>query len=147
MDGIARGWLLAPRRRSDFSLPDRSIIRSDSGRKNAHEEVLPATPALLGHSELVRLVQRAVLPGASMENPVENRQEDVVAAFEAAVMQHMMASRRAKPSRQPSSKVKAPVNLLVSDEIKREAGEGSNGEFGAQEKLQGEHGKRVQNEG
>ena len=81
-----------------------------------------------------------------MEDPVENRQEDVIAAFEAAVMQHMVASRRAKPSRQPASEMKAPVNLLVSDEIKREAYKDSNGESGAQEKLQREHRKRVQNE-
>ena len=81
-----------------------------------------------------------------MEDPVENRQEDVIATLEAAVVQHMMASRRAKPSRQPASEMKAPVNLLVSDEIKREADEDSNGESGAQEKLQGEYGKRVQNE-
>ena len=91
-------------------------------------------------------MQRAVPPGASVEDPVENRQEDVVAAFEAAVVQHMMASRGAQPSRQPASEMKAPVNLLVSDEIKREAGEDSNGKSGTQEKLQGEHGKRVQNE-
>jgi len=81
-----------------------------------------------------------------MEDPIENRQEDIIATLEAAVMQHMMASRRAKPSRQPASKVKAPVNLLVSDEIEREAYKDSNGESGTQEKLQGEHGKRVQNE-
>src|SRR6202035_176256 len=85
-------------------------------------------------------------PGASVEDPVENREEDVIAAFEAAVVQHMMASRRAKASRQPASEMKAPVNLLVSDEIKREAGEDSNGKSGMQEKLQGEHWKRVQNE-
>src|SRR5579859_336712 len=147
MDGIARGRLLAPRGRSDFSVPDRSIIRGDSGRKNAHEEeVIPAAPALLGHSELVRLMQRAVPPGASVEDPVENRQEDVVATLKAAVMQHMVVSRGAQPSRQPSSEMKAPVNLLIGDEIEREAGEDSNGKSGTQEKLQGEHGKRVQNE-
>ena len=81
-----------------------------------------------------------------MEDPVENRKEDVIATLEAAVMQHMVASRRAKPSRQPSPKVKAPVNLLVRDKIEREAYKDSNGESGTQKKLQGEHGKRVQNE-
>jgi len=81
-----------------------------------------------------------------MEDPVENRQEDVVAAFEAAVMQHMVVSRRAKPSRQPASKVKAPVNLLVRDKIEREAYKDSKGGSGTQEKLEGEDGKSVQHE-
>ena len=81
-----------------------------------------------------------------MEDPVENRQEDVIATLEAAVMQHMVASRRAKPSRQPASKVKAPVNLFVGNEIEREAGENSGRKVGMQEKLQGEHGERVQHE-
>jgi len=81
-----------------------------------------------------------------VEDPVEDRKKDVIAAFEAAVMQHMVASCRAKPSRQPSPKMKAPVNLLISDEIKREAREDSDGKSGTHEKLHGEHGKRVQNE-
>jgi len=81
-----------------------------------------------------------------MEDPIENREEDVIATFEAAVMQHMVVSRRAKPSRQPASKVKAPVNLFVGNEIEREAGENSGRKAGMQEKLQGEDGKRVQNE-
>src|ERR1700758_974772 len=62
------------------------------------------------------------------------------------MVQHMMISRRPKPSRQPASKVKAPVNLLISNEIKREAYKDSNGESDTKEKLQDENGKRVQNE-
>src|ERR1700739_1948298 len=58
----------------------------------------------------------------------------------------MMIARRPKPSRQPASKVKAPVNLLISNEIKREAYKDSSGESGTKEKLQDENGKRVQNE-
>ena len=91
-------------------------------------------------------MQRAVPPGTPVEDQVENRQEDVIAAFEAAMVQHVVVSCGAHPCGQPSPKVKAPVNLLIGDEIEREAGEDSNGKSGVQEKLQGEHRKRVQNE-
>jgi hypothetical protein len=37
------------------------------------------------------------------KNPIKHRQENVIAAFESAMMQHVMLPREPHPTRQPSA--------------------------------------------
>jgi hypothetical protein len=80
----------------------------------------------------------------AVQNPIKNRQEDVIASFESPMMQHVMLPREPHPTRQPSAQVKAPMDLFIKNVVGRESQEHSCAYPVAQQALDREYRRRIQ---
>ena len=80
----------------------------------------------------------------AMQNPIKQRQENVIAALESPMMQQVMPPRELHPTRQPSAQMNAPMDLLINNVVDRESQEHSRTDPVIQKELDRDRRRRIQ---